>query len=152
MTDRLLALRRDSYRGENRPVFASRAGTELLPANVFRRVLAPAAVEIGLTVPGKNGKPRSAVSFHTFRHTCASLLFAAGCSVKQVQEFLGHASAAFTLETYVHLMDEGVGDRACNPSSRRPVNVECRGESGGSRSARARHTRVSKPRCRPQCF
>jgi hypothetical protein len=31
-------------------------------------------------------------------------------SVKQVQEWLGHATPSFTLETYVHLMDEGIGD------------------------------------------
>jgi integrase len=31
-------------------------------------------------VIGRNGKPRkrSAISFHNFRHTCASLLFEAG--------------------------------------------------------------------------
>ncbi len=36
-------------------------------------------------------EPRSAVSFHTFRHTCASLLFEQGRNVKQVAEWLGHA-------------------------------------------------------------
>jgi site-specific recombinase XerC len=50
------------------------------------------------------------VSFHTFRHTCASLLFAEGRNVKQVQEWLGHADPGFTLRTYVHLLDEGLGD------------------------------------------
>jgi hypothetical protein len=29
-----------------------------------------------------------------------------------VSEWLGHADAAFTLRTYVHLIDEGVGDAA----------------------------------------
>jgi integrase len=50
------------------------------------------------------------VSFHTFRHTCASLLFEEGRNVKQVAEWLGHADPSFTLRTYVHLMDAGVGD------------------------------------------
>ena len=50
------------------------------------------------------------VTFHTFRHTCASMLFEAGRNVKQVAEWLGHADPAFTLRTYVHLMDAGVGD------------------------------------------
>ncbi len=116
MAARLTAHRRDNYRGPKTPVFATRAETELLPANVYRRVLAPAAVEVGLTVQvtGKDGKPhqRSAVSFHTFRHTCASLLFEAGRNAKQVAEWLGHADPGFTLRTYVHLMDEGVGDAA----------------------------------------
>jgi integrase len=44
-----------------------------------------------------------------FRHTCASLLFDQGRNVKQVAEWLGHADPAFTLRTYVHLMDAGVG-------------------------------------------
>lgn len=50
------------------------------------------------------------VTFHTFRHTCASLLFAHDKNVKEVQEWLGHADPGFTLRTYVHLLDEGIGD------------------------------------------
>ena len=110
MAARLVEHRRDSYGGPDSPVFPSRAGTELLPSNVYRRVLAPAAVSVGLSVavPGRD-TPRSAVSFHTFRHTCASLLFAEGRNVKQVQEWLGHADPGFTLRTYVHLLDDGLG-------------------------------------------
>ena len=44
--------------------------------------------------------------FHTFRHTCASLLFERGANAKQVQRWLGHHSPSFTLDTYVHLLDE----------------------------------------------
>jgi hypothetical protein len=33
-------------------------------------------------------------------------------TVKQVSAWLGHADPAFTLRTYVHLMDEGIGDAA----------------------------------------
>src|SRR5829696_4363065 len=51
-------------------------------------------------------------AFHTFRHTCASLLFEAGRDVKQVSAWLGHTDPAFTLRTYVHLMDNGIGDAA----------------------------------------
>lgn len=50
------------------------------------------------------------VGFHSFRHTCASLLFAGGKNVKQVQEWLGHSDPGFTLRTYVHLIDDGLGD------------------------------------------
>jgi hypothetical protein len=35
-----------------------------------------------------------------------------GRDVKQVSAWLGHADAGFTLRTYVHLMDEGIGDAA----------------------------------------
>jgi integrase len=91
----------------------SKAGTPLRPENVYRRALAPAAIGAGfkveVDVKGKK-KVRSAVSFHTFRHTCASLLFEAGRNVKQVQAWLGHADPGFTLKTYIHLMDAGVGD------------------------------------------
>lgn len=30
--------------------------------------------------------------------------------MKQVQEWLGHADPGFTLRTYVHLLDDGLGD------------------------------------------
>jgi integrase len=122
MTAKLLARRRDHYGGPTGPVFASTTGTPLTPSNVYRRVLAPAAVALGLYVEveietqdgeaGPKMRKRSTVSFHTFRHTCASLLFDAGRNIKQVQEWLGHADPGFTLSTYVHLMDEGVGDAA----------------------------------------
>jgi integrase len=92
----------------------------LTPSNVYSRALAPAAIAVGLYVEveiaskGEGVEPkmrkRSTVSFHTFRHTCASLLFDAGRNIKQVQEWLGHADPGFTLRTYVHLMDERVGD------------------------------------------
>ena len=42
--------------------------------------------------------------------TCASMLYEAGRNVKQVSKWLGHADPAFMLRTYVHLMDDGVGD------------------------------------------
>jgi integrase len=64
-----------------------------------RRVLDPATEKAG--VPW--------VSFHVFRHTCASVLFAAGKSPKQVQVWLGHSDPAFTLRVYVHLLDDGLG-------------------------------------------
>ncbi len=50
------------------------------------------------------------LGFHVFRHTCASLLFDAGRNLKQIQEWLGHHDPAFTLSTYVHLIDKGLGD------------------------------------------
>lgn len=102
MAARLLAHRRDTFEGDDRPVFASAVGTELIPGKVASKVLRPAASSVGL----------SWVTFHVFRHTCASLLFEAGRNVKQVQEWLGHADPGFTLRTYVHLMDAGVGSAA----------------------------------------
>jgi integrase len=42
-------------------------------------------------------------TFHDLRHFYASLLIARGCSVKAVQNRLGHQSAVETLDTYSHL-------------------------------------------------
>jgi len=41
--------------------------------------------------------------YHDLRHHFASALIATGCSIKAVQEALGHASAKETLDTYSHL-------------------------------------------------
>lgn len=81
-------------------LFTTSVGTRINRHNLARDVLKPAARRAGV--------PWATV--HTFRHTCASLLFAAGKNPKQVQEWLGHHDAAFTLRTYVHLLDDGVGD------------------------------------------
>jgi integrase len=40
---------------------------------------------------------------HDLRHFAASALISGGASVKQVQTFLGHASAAITLKVYSHM-------------------------------------------------
>jgi integrase len=107
MASRLRDLRGEA--GEEAPVFATELGTPINRSNVAARVLKPAAESVGLTVE-QGGEQVVWVSFHTFRHTCASLLFEQGRNVKQVAEWLGHSDPSFTLRTYVHLMDEGVGD------------------------------------------
>jgi hypothetical protein len=48
--------------------------------------------------------------FHTFRHTCATMLFRHGLNAKQVQVWLGHYSPAFTLQTYVHLLPDDLSE------------------------------------------
>jgi integrase len=50
------------------------------------------------------------VTFHAFRHTCASMLFGSEKNIAQVPKWLGHADPAITLRTYVHLLDAGLGD------------------------------------------
>ena len=88
------------YRGNSDPVFPSSIGTPFRPHNLYARVLKPAAKRAKLDWVG----------FHSFRHTCASLLFEAGKNPKQVQEWLGHHDPGYTLRTYVHLLDSGLGD------------------------------------------
>jgi integrase len=58
----------------------------------------------------KAGVPRLTV--HQLRHECASLLFAAGADVKQVQQHLGHSRASVTLDIYTHLLTGTDGDLA----------------------------------------
>lgn len=49
---------------------------------------------------------------YDLRHTCATLLLAAGENVKVVSERLGHASAALTLDTYSHVLPDMQQDAA----------------------------------------
>jgi integrase len=85
--------------GDDDLVFPASNGAVMSPNNLRRRVLKPAAEEACV----------SWVGFHAFRHTAASMLFADGRNAVQVQRWLGHHSAAFTLATYVHLLDGDIG-------------------------------------------
>ncbi len=48
--------------------------------------------------------------FHTFGTPARRCCSPPGKNVKQVQVWLGHADPGFTVLTYDHLMDEGLGD------------------------------------------
>jgi integrase len=71
-------------------------GGVLRLGNWRTRVFDPAAHAIG----------RSDISPHDLRHTAASLAIKAGANVKAVQQMLGHASAAMTLDVYAGLFDD----------------------------------------------
>jgi integrase len=43
------------------------------------------------------------------RHTHGSIVAAATRDIRTVQRRIRHASAAFTLETYIHLLDDRAG-------------------------------------------
>ena len=96
LADRLRAL----GTAQDEFVFRSIVGTIVDPDNLAERVLSPACAEAGVEWAG----------FHTFRHTVASRLFAEGRNAVQVQRWLGHHSPAFTLATYVHLLDDDLGE------------------------------------------
>lgn len=104
-------------RAHDELVFQTGVGSVLDPDNLHERVLRPACAEAGVEWAG----------FHTFRHTIASRLFAEGRNVVQVQRWLGHHSASFTLDTYVHLLD----DELCAPA--RPGQRRVNATSGNSR-------------------
>lgn len=49
----------------------------------------------------KNGMPK--LRFHDLRHSCASLLFAHGVPLKEIQAWLGHSTIGTTANIYTHL-------------------------------------------------
>ncbi len=91
---------RTASHGADDLIFSASNGSPLRAENVRRRQLKPAGKRVG--VPW--------IGFHTFRHTAASLLFDGGSNVVRVQRFLGHHSPAFTLDTYVHLLNDDLGE------------------------------------------
>ena len=84
-------------------VFTTEAGTPINPSNLRQRSFAPLLKRAGL--------PQ--ITFHDLRHTCASLLFQKNVHPKFVQELLGHASVAITLDTYSHMLP-GMGGEAAD--------------------------------------
>jgi integrase len=77
-------------------LFTAPDGGALWLRNWRRRVFDPAARADGL----------DGLTPHELRHTAASLAVAAGANVKAVQQMLGHASAAMTLDVYAGLFDD----------------------------------------------
>lgn len=43
------------------------------------------------------------IRFHDLRHSCASLLFSHGVSLKEIQEWLGHSNISTTANIYTHM-------------------------------------------------
>jgi len=82
-------------------VFRSTTSTPLNRHNVMNRSFKP--------LLEKSGLPQS-TRFHDLRHTAASLLFSQGTHPKLVQEALGHATIAVTLDVYSHMIP-GMGDK-----------------------------------------
>ncbi len=83
-------------------VFPSTVGTHMSQRNLTRASKAAAS---------RAGLPET-VRLYDLRHTCATLLLARNVHPKYVQELLGHASIALTLDTYSHVvegMDGGTG-------------------------------------------
>jgi integrase len=90
----------DAYRDEGL-IFASQVGTPINPTNLRRRSFAALLRRANL--------PK--IRFHDLRHTCATLLLSRNVHPKYVQELLGHANIAITLDTYSHVIP-GMGDHA----------------------------------------
>ena len=81
-------------------VFATESGTLLNPSNLRNRSFKPLLKRANLPD----------ICFHDLRHTCATLLLSQGTHPKLVQELLGHATIAMTLDTYSHFLPS-MGDQ-----------------------------------------
>jgi len=81
-------------------VFAPESGTLINPSNLRNRSFKPLLKRAGLPD----------ICFHDLRHTCATLLLSQGTHPKLVQELLGHATIAMTLDTYSHFLPS-MGDQ-----------------------------------------
>lgn len=82
-------------------VFCGPAGAPLNPESVakaFQRRARAAGVPV--------------IRFHDVRHTHCAHLIAAGRNPKEISRRMGHASVAFTLDRYGHLMPEAGADAA----------------------------------------
>lgn len=79
---------------QNDLLFATRQGRPLSPRNVLR---------LHYQLCAKAGVPE--IHFHEgTRHTHATLLYGAGADDKTVQSRLGHSSASFTKQVYIHAL------------------------------------------------
>ncbi|MGH3624188.1 MAG: tyrosine-type recombinase/integrase [Sciscionella sp.] len=64
---------------------------------------------------------------HKLRHTAASLAIAAGADVKVLQQMLGHADAAMTLNIYGHLFPDRLDEVAAALDTQRATVLSQRG-------------------------
>lgn len=83
-------------------LFTAPTGGPLRLNNWRHRVFDPACRAAGI----------SGLTPHDLRHTAASLAISAGANVKAVQQMLGHASAAMTLDVYAGLFGDDLDDVA----------------------------------------
>ena len=81
-------------------VFATESGSLINPSNLRNRSFKPLLKRTQLPD----------ICFHDLRHTCATLLLSQGTHPKLVQELLGHATIAMTLDTYSHFLPS-MGDQ-----------------------------------------
>jgi integrase len=82
-------------------IFSTHVGTPINSENLVKRSFKPLLRKADLPE----------IRFHDLRHTCATLLLGRGVHPKLVQELLGHATIAMTLDNYSHYLPS-MGDQA----------------------------------------
>jgi integrase len=78
-------------------VFTARRGGPLFRSTFAREARRPAVGRAGL----------DGFTSHGLRHSFVAILVAAGCNVREVSEWAGHNSVAFTLTCYGGLFEDG---------------------------------------------
>ena len=97
LTDVLIAHQARTGRAGDALVFGRTATAPFNPETVRRDALAA----WGTLTP---------ITLHEARHTCASLLIAAGVNPKALSVIMGHSTIAMTFDTYGHLMPGGLDE------------------------------------------
>ena len=118
----MLFLERDKILGLDDLVFAHSDGEPIDPgvlSHEFARIVRRAGLEH--------------MRFHDLRHSFASLMLLRGAKPKVISEALGHASVAFTMDTYSHIIEGMQGDAMALldevlPSGARTTNRQQNGE------------------------
>jgi integrase len=88
-------------------VFPNRVGKPMDHNNLYHRDFKSLLKRAGLW--SKDQEKR--FTFHSLRHTCATLLLSKNVNPKIVQEMLGHATITQTMDTYSHVLP-GMSDVA----------------------------------------
>jgi len=88
-------------------VFATENGILINPSNLCKRSFKP----LLRRAFGKDGPD---ICFHDLRRTCATLLFSQGTHPMLVQELLGYATIAMTLDAYSHFLPS-MGEQTVKP-------------------------------------
>ena len=86
-------------------VFGRTPGEPFAPSSVYKRTRAAWGWR---KIDGKWTKTREdalePVKPHDLRHTCASVMIAAGINAKALSTYMGHSSITITFDLYGHLM------------------------------------------------
>jgi integrase len=78
-----------------------------------------------------------AVGLHTFRHSCASIMFRRGVPKEAIRRLLGHHSWEFTAGAYVHLDDDDLPDGAIVGDLVASADLAPQSREGNKRATRA---------------
>lgn len=80
----------------------NREYSEYIYVNEIGELVKPGYITQHFPIVLKNNSMRK-IRFHDLRHSCASLLYANGVSLKEIQERLGHSDISTTSNIYTHL-------------------------------------------------